>query len=129
VHIPPGEHRLQSAYCLWYSRKGSGKQQHQARISNFVQVFIFILFFIFFYLINYCVISYETVPVKCKLVQVNLFFAVRVHKCANSKSFRLKVIIQLYKTFIVNFGSLQSKTNLATSLGFFLFDFSYFNIV
>ena len=25
VIIPAGEHRLQSTYCLWYSRKASGK--------------------------------------------------------------------------------------------------------
>ena len=33
VTIPAGDHRLQSAYCLWYSRKGSGKQQQLARTS------------------------------------------------------------------------------------------------
>jgi len=26
--IPEGEHRLQSQYCLWYSRRGPGKQSH-----------------------------------------------------------------------------------------------------
>lgn len=27
VSIPPGEHRFQSAYCLWYSEKGSSKSR------------------------------------------------------------------------------------------------------
>ena len=27
--VPDGEHRLQSAYCLWYSRKSSGKSHQQ----------------------------------------------------------------------------------------------------
>jgi len=26
--IPDGEHKLQSQYCLWYSRRGPGKQNH-----------------------------------------------------------------------------------------------------
>ncbi|XP_023324711.1 eukaryotic translation initiation factor 4E type 2 isoform X1 [Eurytemora carolleeae] len=26
VDVPEGEHKLQSQYCLWYSRRGSGKQ-------------------------------------------------------------------------------------------------------
>jgi len=26
--IPEGEHKLQSQYCLWYSRRGPGKQNH-----------------------------------------------------------------------------------------------------
>lgn len=28
VEVPEGEHRLQSQYCLWYSRRGPGKQSH-----------------------------------------------------------------------------------------------------
>ena len=32
--VPEGEHRLQSPYCLWYSRKSGGKS-HQ---SSFDQV-------------------------------------------------------------------------------------------
>lgn len=28
LDIPEGEHRLQSQYCLWYSRRGPGKQNH-----------------------------------------------------------------------------------------------------
>lgn len=28
LEIPESEHRLQSQYCLWYSRRGSGKQTH-----------------------------------------------------------------------------------------------------
>jgi translation initiation factor 4E len=27
---PPGDHRLQSAYCLWFSRKTGGKQAQAA---------------------------------------------------------------------------------------------------
>jgi len=26
--VPEGDHRLQSQYCLWYSRRGPGKQNH-----------------------------------------------------------------------------------------------------
>ena len=28
VVIPEGQHRLQSQYCLWYSRRSPGKQNH-----------------------------------------------------------------------------------------------------
>ena len=28
VAIPEGHHRLQSQYCLWYSRRNPGKQSH-----------------------------------------------------------------------------------------------------
>jgi len=28
LEIPEGQHRLQSQYCLWYSRRGTGKQSH-----------------------------------------------------------------------------------------------------
>ena len=32
--IPQGDHRLQSSYCLWYSRKGSGKQDPHSYDKN-----------------------------------------------------------------------------------------------
>lgn len=35
--VPDGEHRLQSAYCLWYSRKSSGKS-HQATFDQNLQL-------------------------------------------------------------------------------------------
>jgi len=35
--VPDGEHRLQSAYCLWYSRKSSGKS-HQANFDQNLQL-------------------------------------------------------------------------------------------
>ena len=28
VLVPEGQHRLQSQYCLWYSRRSPGKQNH-----------------------------------------------------------------------------------------------------
>ena len=28
AEIPEGDHRFQSTYCLWYSRKASGKSQN-----------------------------------------------------------------------------------------------------
>lgn len=28
LEIPQGDHRLQSTYCLWFSRKSAGKQAH-----------------------------------------------------------------------------------------------------
>jgi len=30
VVVPPGQHRLQSSYCLWYSRKTTGSKQGQS---------------------------------------------------------------------------------------------------
>jgi len=36
VVVPPEEHRLQSTYCLWYSRKVTGKQASQ-QMSSFDQ--------------------------------------------------------------------------------------------
>ena len=34
ISVPAGEHRLQSAYCLWYSRKVSGKQAQNSFDQN-----------------------------------------------------------------------------------------------